>query len=113
MKIRLLALGALLGCGAALAQTSGTFTIIVPQPSGNQTDAVARKLASVLTLDLQATVVVDNQPSASGALGVTHTLVVPADGRTLLIASQSEPVLAPILHAGFMASMASVWSTPR
>lgn len=70
-------------------------SIVVPQPVGNPTDGVARKLQPLLQASLGRTVIVENQPGAGGAIGTQRMLNAPADGRMLLIASQTEPILTP------------------
>ncbi len=80
----------------AHAQTAArTLTIVVPQPAGNPTDGVARKLQPLLQKELATTVVVENLPGAGGSLGTQRVLGAPADGNTVLIASQTEPILTP------------------
>lgn len=88
---------ALAGPTPASAQSaSRPVTIIVPQPAGNPTDGVARKLQPLLQKELGQTVVVENLPGAGGSLGTQRVLNAPADGTTVLIASQTEPILTPV-----------------
>lgn len=75
--------------------TARTLTIVVPQPAGNPTDGVARKLQPLLQKELATTVVVENLPGAGGSLGTQRVLSAAADGNTVLIASQTEPILTP------------------
>jgi tripartite-type tricarboxylate transporter receptor subunit TctC len=72
-----------------------SLTIIVPQPAGNPTDGVARKLQPLLQKELGTTVIVENLPGAGGSLGTQRVLNAPTDGNTVLIASQTEPILTP------------------
>ena len=63
-----IALGAALTNGHA--QTSGRpISIVVPQPAGNPTDAVARKMQQLLQQELGQTVIVENAPGAGGSIG--------------------------------------------
>lgn len=80
----------------AYAQASSkTMSIVVPQPAGNPTDGVARKLLPLLQKELGQTVVVENVPGAGGSIGTQKVLNAPADGNLLLIVSQTEPILTP------------------
>ncbi|WP_159914746.1 tripartite tricarboxylate transporter substrate binding protein [Pantoea sp. 18069] len=71
------------------------LSIMVPQPAGNPTDGVARKIQPLLQAQLQRPVIVENQPGAGGSIGTQRLLNAPADGNMLLIASQTEPILTP------------------
>ncbi len=78
------------------AQTDAQpVSIVVPQPVGNPTDGVARKLQPLLQAALGRTIIVENQPGAGGSIGTQRVLNAPADGRMILIASQTEPILTP------------------
>jgi tripartite-type tricarboxylate transporter receptor subunit TctC len=81
-------------CGGAQADAP-PVSIVVPQPVGNPTDGVARKLQPLLQAALGRTVIVENQPGAGGSIGTQRVLNAPADGRMMLIASQTEPILTP------------------
>lgn len=78
------------------AQAGRPLSIIVPQPAGNPTDGVARKVQPLLQKLLQQSVVVENLPGAGGSIGAQRVLNQAADGRSLLIASQTEPILTPL-----------------
>ena len=84
----------------ALRAQSRPLSFIVPQPAGNPTDGIARKLQPLLQKELGQTVMVENIPGAGGSLGVTKALAAGADGQALLITSQTEPILTPIAMAG-------------
>lgn len=87
---------ATVGTTSTFAQTaSRTVSIIVPQPAGNPTDGVARKLQPLLQKELGQTVIVENLPGAGGSIGSQRVLNAPADGNMVLIASQTEPILTP------------------
>jgi len=97
-----------MSAGAALltqahvsAQTSGAFPsrpirFILPFSAGGGTDANARVLAEELQKILKTPVVCDNKPGASGAIAVQATLTAPADGYTLLIATNSVVSVNPV-----------------
>ena len=89
-----IALGATLTNGHA--QIPGRpINIVVPQPAGNPTDAVARKMQPLLQKELGQTVIVENAPGAGGSIGTRKVLTTPADSVSVLIASQTEPILTP------------------
>jgi tripartite-type tricarboxylate transporter receptor subunit TctC len=106
LKMTPLLLKTLLSFAAALAASAPlssmaqanpkALSIIVPQPAGNPTDGVARKLQPLLQKELGQTVIVENLPGAGGSIGVSKLLNTPADGNTVLIASQTEPILTPL-----------------
>jgi len=89
-----------MGAGAFAQARSGSVSFIVPQPAGNPTDGVARKTQPLLQKSLGQTVVVENLPGAGGSIGVNKALAAAGDGLTLLIASQTEPILTPASLAG-------------
>ena len=84
---------------AARAQ-SRPLSFVVPQPAGNPTDGIARKLQPLLQKELGQPIVVENIPGAGGSLGVNKALAAGADGQVLLITSQTEPILTPITTIG-------------
>lgn len=75
------------------------LAFIVPQPAGNPTDGLARKLQPLLQAQLGQTVLVENLPGAGGSLGVQKALQAPAEAPALLIVSQTEPILTPLAMA--------------
>ncbi|CAB3927104.1 Bug family tripartite tricarboxylate transporter substrate binding protein [Achromobacter anxifer] len=81
--------------GAHAQADAQPVSIVVPQPVGNPTDGVARKLQPLLQAALGRTIIVENQPGAGGSIGTQRVLNAPADGRMILIASQTEPILTP------------------
>lgn len=91
-----LAAATLLAATTVNAQLAGrTVSIIVPQPAGNPTDGVARKLQPLLQKELEQTVIVENAPGAGGSIGVQKVLGSPPSTVPVLIASQTEPILTP------------------
>ena len=82
-----LALGAVLALAApAMAQDAWKpekpITIIVPWAAGGSTDQVTRVVAGELEDALGATIVVQNQPGASGSIGSKSALDAERDGYT-------------------------------
>lgn len=58
------------------------ITIIVPWSAGGSTDQVTRIVAEEIRKALGATVVVENQPGASGSIGTKNALEAAKDGYT-------------------------------
>jgi tripartite-type tricarboxylate transporter receptor subunit TctC len=78
--------GALATAGLAVAQDGWTpdrpITLIVPWAAGGSTDQVTRVAAAEIEAALGATVVVENQPGASGSIGTKNALEAGDDGMT-------------------------------
>ena len=74
----------LLSAGAAFAQwqPDRPIQIIVPWSAGGSTDQVTRVVAPILEEELGQSVVVVNQPGASGSIGTKAALDAPRDGYT-------------------------------
>jgi tripartite-type tricarboxylate transporter receptor subunit TctC len=58
------------------------ITVIVPWGAGGSTDQVVRLLAKEIEGALKQTVVIVNQPGASGSIGTKSVLEAPKDGHT-------------------------------
>jgi tripartite-type tricarboxylate transporter receptor subunit TctC len=88
-------LGLALSPLAAPAQTwpSKPVTLVVPFPAGGSNDVVARVVAESARKRIGQTVVVDNKPGASGAMGTDAVLRAPKDHHTFLVASDSVSLL--------------------
>ncbi len=82
-----LALTALMLPTGASAQAfpSKQIRIVVPYPAGGPTDALARIVAAELQGSLGQTVIVENKPGASGAIGTREVARAEADGHTLVL----------------------------
>lgn len=63
------------------------ITAIVPFLPGGSTDMIARTIAARIQPKLGQTMVVENKPGATGAIGAGFVKNAPADGYTLLVAS--------------------------
>lgn len=81
---------------AQAPSSGGHLTWWVPQPAGNPTDNLARRLLPGLQRELNQTVLVENLPGAGGALGVNKFLGLSAGTPALLIASQTESIMTPL-----------------
>jgi tripartite-type tricarboxylate transporter receptor subunit TctC len=67
--------------------------IIVPQAAGGTNDTLARMVGAELSKLLGQTVVIDNRPGASGAIGMQATVQAAPDGYTIALASDSAALL--------------------
>lgn len=83
---------------AALAQTypNRLLTLVVPFPPGGPSDFVARTVQPELVKQLGQQIIVENIGGAGGAIGIQKVLQAPADGHTLVLASPSDLILAPL-----------------
>ena len=97
----MLALALATGAPALRAQTGGrVVSFIVPQPAGNPSDGMARKIQPFLQKELGQTVVVENLPGAGGSIGLARILSAAGGSSALMIASQTEPILTPLAMSG-------------
>ena len=72
------------------------ISFIVPQPAGNPTDVLARRLQVGAQRELGQPLIMDNLPGAGGSLGVNKMLATPVGTSVLMIASQTESILTPL-----------------
>jgi len=72
---------------AAQDYPSKPIRLIVPFPAGGPSDTTARSIAEGLGKELGQPVVVENKPGAGAIVGSEFVLGQPADGHTLLMAS--------------------------
>ncbi len=72
--------------------------LVVPWPPGGGVDIAARTIQQGLTENLKQPVVIDNRGGAGGTIGTAHAAKSPADGYTLLMASNSTHAVAPSLY---------------
>jgi tripartite-type tricarboxylate transporter receptor subunit TctC len=91
MPCRIFAL-ALAFCTVALPASAADYPdhairIIVPFAAGGGTDVLARIIAQHLNRNWGQSVVVENQPGASGSIGTRAVMKAAPDGYTLLMAS--------------------------
>ncbi|MDP1963701.1 MAG: tripartite tricarboxylate transporter substrate binding protein [Reyranella sp.] len=93
-------LAPLLAANAQMPQTpypTKTVRLMVGASAGGGTDIVARMLAEKLTESLKGTFVVENKPGASNTIAADLTAKAPADGHTLLVATNTGQAIAPHL----------------
>lgn len=85
--------------GIAFAQPqwpAKNVRIVVPFPPAGAVDVIARQIGDGLTKD-GASVIVENKPGASGAIGAIDVARSAPDGRTLLVTINSFATLTPHL----------------
>lgn len=80
---------------ASMARAQAGFpgrpvTVVVPYAPGGQGDVFARLISNDLGKALGQSVIVDNRPGASGALGTRMVVRAAADGLTLLLGQTGE-----------------------
>jgi tripartite-type tricarboxylate transporter receptor subunit TctC len=66
--------------------------LVVPFPAGSGTDIVGRLLAHELSTAWNQAVIVDNRPGASTIVGTEIVAKAPADGYTMVMASNSHAI---------------------
>lgn len=98
-----LALGA--GLHAVNAHANDKFPskpirMILPFSPGGGTDESSRSYAEELSKLLGVPVVAENKPGASGLIAVNALLSAPADGYTLLVATNSLAAVNPVMRKG-------------
>jgi tripartite-type tricarboxylate transporter receptor subunit TctC len=96
---------ALVALAAALALPASAQTAYPTKPvklmvgagPGGGTDIIARMLAEKFADGLKGTWVVENKPGASNTIAADITAKAPADGHTLLVATNTGQAIAPHL----------------
>lgn len=83
-------------CVSAQSLSGPPISFVVPQPAGNPTDVLARRLQVAAQRELGQALIMENLPGAGGALGVNKMLSAPAGTTVLMIASQTESILTPL-----------------
>ncbi|RYF45687.1 MAG: tripartite tricarboxylate transporter substrate binding protein [Comamonadaceae bacterium] len=95
------ALGTTLMAGAMLAHAEfpdRPIKLVAPYAPGGAADILARALATEMGKDLGQTVIVENRPGANTRIASVAVARSPADGYTLLLASNASMVLNPLLY---------------
>jgi tripartite-type tricarboxylate transporter receptor subunit TctC len=73
-----------------------TVRLVVPYPAGSSSnDIIGRVLADRLSTALGQRVLVENRPGAGGNVGSEYVARAPADGYTLLVATNGPQAIAP------------------
>jgi tripartite-type tricarboxylate transporter receptor subunit TctC len=87
-----------LGAATARAQDypSRPVRVVVPFSPGGAVDGPMRVIAQELSKRLAQQVIVDNKPGAGATIGTEAVAKAPADGYTLLLASQTNAISATL-----------------
>ncbi|MBB1601931.1 tripartite tricarboxylate transporter substrate binding protein [Variovorax sp. UMC13] len=91
-----IALGSCLGAGAQTYPTK-PITLVVPFAPGGTVNLMGRILATRMSELLGQTVIVDNKAGAGGSIGAAFVAKAPADGYTLVFATQGQQSIQPLL----------------
>ncbi len=86
------------GLAAAQAWPAAPIKIVLPYTPGGATDRLARLIAGAIGPQLQQSVIVDNRPGGTGALGSAVVAAAAPDGYTLLVGFAGSMVLMPLLN---------------
>ncbi|MFF5988328.1 tripartite tricarboxylate transporter substrate binding protein [Prauserella flavalba] len=78
------------------AYPAGQIRWIVPYGAGGNTDLVSRAVAKAMSDELGQTIVVENLPGASGAVGMQTLITAAPDGYTIGLVTGSTAVLVPM-----------------
>lgn len=81
----------------AASWPSKPVRIVVPYPPGGSTDALTRRMAQQLTVNLGQQFIVDNRPGASGMVGAEYVSRSAPDGYTLLMGNNATHGLNQLL----------------
>lgn len=95
------ALAALAGARAQAATPFPTrpITLVAMFPAGGVADLVARLSAEALAARWSQPAVVENRAGANGQIAAEHVARAPADGHTLLLASDAAISINPLVYA--------------
>jgi tripartite-type tricarboxylate transporter receptor subunit TctC len=91
---------------AAWAQPAKPVRIIVAFAAGGPVDAMARTIAEPLSRAMGRTVLVENRPGASGAIGANEVLRAEPDGSVLWLTSVGAVAINPALYPKLSYNMA-------
>lgn len=83
--------------GQAAAFPSKTLRIIVPFNAGSGADSTSRVYGEVVSKILGQPLIVENRPGGSGLVAIQTVKSAPADGHTILMASNSPMAVNPIV----------------
>jgi tripartite-type tricarboxylate transporter receptor subunit TctC len=82
----------------AAAQFPGKpIRVVVPFPAGSSTDTVTRILANSVSQSVGQPLIVENKAGADGAIAASEVARAPADGYTLLMATNSPMSAVPAM----------------
>ncbi|WP_064577301.1 Bug family tripartite tricarboxylate transporter substrate binding protein [Cupriavidus gilardii] len=78
---------------------SKPIRVVVGFAPGGGADIVARQLGAQLSKQMGQSVVIENRPGATGTIAASNVAQSPADGYSMMLASQSTMVIAPSMYA--------------
>jgi tripartite-type tricarboxylate transporter receptor subunit TctC len=84
--------------GVAQDYPNRLIRIVNPFAAGGPSELVARELAAGLAAHFGQQVIVESRPGGGTVIGADHVAKSPADGYTLLLASASSLIVAPLIH---------------
>lgn len=84
--------------GNAETYPSEPITLVIPYAAGGPTDLVARSLAPFFEQELGESVIPENRPGGSGALGMSTMIQAGPDGHTLQILASSAAAVTPLVE---------------
>ena len=91
-------LAVLLALPARAEYPDKPIRFIVPFAAGGGADALARAVASGMSIALKQPVVVDSKPGGDSVIGTNYVAKAPPDGYTILFGSNTGMSGAPALH---------------
>ena len=105
MKIATFVVATILGAAPQIYAQDKSYpdravVIAVPFTAGSSSDSNARFFAEQLSKAFNSAFVVENRPGASGVVAVMATKNAPADGHTILLASNSPISVNPVTIKG-------------
>jgi tripartite-type tricarboxylate transporter receptor subunit TctC len=83
--------------GAAAQFPGKPIRVVVPFPAGSSTDTVTRILANSVSQSVGQPLIVENKAGADGAIAASEVARAPADGYTLLMATNSPMSAVPAM----------------
>jgi tripartite-type tricarboxylate transporter receptor subunit TctC len=83
---------------AGAAYPDRPIKLVVPYTPGGSTDQFGRALAEGMSRELKQSVVVENKPGAATMIGTNAVARAPADGYTVVFATNGSMVLNPMLY---------------
>lgn len=90
--------GSLPSLGLTQVWPAAPVRIVLPYTAGGASDKLSRMLANAIAPALSQSVIVDNRPGGTGALGSSLVAASQPDGYTLLIGFVGSLVLMPLLN---------------
>lgn len=96
-KLMIIIFTLMAACAFAKAYPSKNINMIVPFSAGGGTDAVARKLGSLMEKELATSVVIVNKTGGAGAVGMTFGATQKKDGYTITMITR-EIVSLPLMN---------------